>query len=82
MRNSTYRFLKKGAKELARKLMDAGFDGDQRNGTGHIKFTHPITKVTVGVPVNVKSWSRMYRSIDEAIEQSNEKLKKIKDERK
>ena len=45
MRTSVYRFLKKGSRELVRALLDAGFDGDQRNGTGHIKFTHPITKI-------------------------------------
>lgn len=75
MRTSVYRFMKKGTKELAKKLLDAGFDGDQRNGTGHIKFTHPVSKVSVSVPVNLKSWSQLGRSIDSAIERSNKILK-------
>lgn len=82
MRTSTYRFLKKGSRELVRALLDAGFDGDQRNGTGHIKLTHPITKVMCVVPVNLNSYSKLSRTIYERIEQSNKLLKEMKDKRK
>ena len=75
MRTSVYRFMKKGTKELAKKLFEAGFDGDQRNGNGHIQFKHPITKVAVSLPVNLNPNSRIYRSIDKAIEKSNKILK-------
>ena len=74
MRQSLYRFLKKGTRELARKLLDAGFDGKQ-NGSGHIVFKHPETKVAVSVPVNLNSYSRIGNSIDMAIKKSNEILK-------
>lgn len=77
MRTSVYRFLKKGTKELAKKLLEAGFDGDQRNGTGHIKFTHPVSKVSVTILVNLNSYSRLGRSIDKAIEKSNKILKEM-----
>lgn len=79
MRTSVYRFLKKGSRELARELLDAGFDGDQRNGTGHIKFTHPITKIMCIVPVNLNPNSKLPRSIRERIAKSNEMLKKMKE---
>lgn len=82
MRTSTYRFLKKGSRELVRALLDAGFDGDQRNGTGHIKFTHPITKMMIVVPVNLNPNSILPKKIHERIEQSNRLLKEMKDERK
>lgn len=82
MRTSVFRFMKKGTRELAKKLLDAGFDGDQRNGTGHIRFKHPITKVSVGIPVNLKSWSRLYQSVDKAIEQSNKILNEMKEQEK
>lgn len=75
MRTSVYRFMKKGTKELAKKLIKAGFDGDQRNGTGHIKFTQPVSKVSITIPVNLNSYSRLGRSIDMAIERSNKILK-------
>lgn len=75
MRNSVYRFLKKDSRKLVKKLLDAGFDGDQRNGTGHIKFTHPVSRVSAVVPVNTNSYSRIYITIDKAIEKSNEILK-------
>ena len=74
MRNSLYRFMKKGTRELARKLMDAGFDGTQ-NGTGHIMFKHPVSGVKFAVPVNLNSRSRLERGVSKAIETSNEILK-------
>ena len=77
MRTSTYRFLKKGSRELVRELLDAGFDGDQRNGTGHIKFTHPITKMMVVVPVNLNPNSILPKKIRERIARSNEMLKEM-----
>lgn len=77
MRTSTYRFLKKGARELVRELLDAGFEGDQRNGTGHIKFTHPITKIMCIVPVNLHSYSVLPKKVRERIELSNKMLKEM-----
>lgn len=68
MRTSVYRFMKKGTRELVKKLLDAGFDGDQRAGNGHIQFKHPVSKVAISVPVNLKSWSFVGKSIDRAIE--------------
>lgn len=79
MRNSVYRFLKKGSRELVRELLDAGFDGDQRNGTGHIKFTHPITKVMCVVPVNLNPNSQLPKSIKQRIAKSNKMLKEMKE---
>lgn len=77
MRNSVYRFLKKGSRELVRELLDAGFDGDQRNGTGHIKFTHPITKMMIIVPVNLNPNSQLPRVIRQRIARSNRMLKEM-----
>lgn len=77
MRTSTYRFLKKGSRELVRELLDAGFEGDQRNGTGHIKFTHPITKVMAVVPVNLNPNSLVPRTIRQNIARSNKMLKEM-----
>lgn len=79
MRTSTYRFLKKGSRELVRELLDAGFDGDQRNGTGHIKFTHPVTKIMCIVPVNLNPNSILPKGIRQRIARSNKMLKEMKE---
>lgn len=80
MRNSLYRFMKKGTKELAKKLMKAGFDGYQ-NGTGHIIFKHPVTNLKTTLPVNLNPNSRLNRNIEDTIEKSNKILKEMENDK-
>lgn len=72
--------MKKGTKELAKKLMKAGFDGYQ-NGTGHIIFKHPVTNLKVSVPVNLNPYSRLYERIEATIEKSNRILKEMENDK-